>query len=365
MKIGQYISELLYTYDSVTLPGFGTFSTRYEPARFIPEKKIVESPSKIAHFSPEPKHGDSLLVDFIAEKEGKSVEEVTGLLNNMVTEIEHALEAGNQVEIESIGMLHKDLDGILKFEPNRNINFLENYTGVSSIKTPEQKSTIVEADLPQKTATGTTPATSDHKESGTQAISQKKRRIPPKKRKAMTEPEKKESKEKEKLPPALKWTAIVLIPLLLILIIFFLNYNFFVGEDGIFRKTTPVVTEEVEEYFPVQIADEEKEEEEEVIVEVDVPDPEPAFDPYLEPPKPPIDRPVYIVVVGSFRNYTNAQNLALKLRKDGAQLASVLDRTHSGFHRTYSGYYFNLREAEAAKAELDDDLREIAWILHR
>ncbi len=360
IKIGQYISELLYTHDSVTLPGFGTFSTRYESARFIPEKKVVESPSKIAYFSPVPKHGDSLLVQFIAEKEGKSVEEIAEVLNNLVTEIEHTLETGNQVEIESIGMLRKDLDGILKFEPNRNINYLENYTGVATIKTPGQKRTGDKAVLPKETGPDALPVSAVPPEAPAQPISHK-RPIPTKKQKTMTEPKKKESKKKATLSPVLKWTAIVLIPLLVLLIIFFLNYNFFVGEDGIFRKTAPLAIEEVEEYFPDPVIEEQPVEK----LHTPEPDPEPAFNPYLEPPKPPTDRPIYILVVGSFRNSMNAQNLALKLRKEGATLASVLDKTYSGFYRTYYGYYFDLDEAKSVKAGLDDELREIAWILHR
>ncbi len=358
MKIGKYISELLYTHDSVILPGFGIFRTKYEPAKFIPEKKIVESPSKIADFSHEPKHGETPLVQYISKNEGKSIEEVSQILSNVVTEVEHALEAGNQVEIENVGLFRKDVDGMLKFEPNRNVNYLESYTGVSAIKTPEQKKLEEVGTPPKKTKEAADAFSIPGSE--TRPIS-KKESIPTKKPKTMTEPEKKERKEKAKLPPVLKWIAIVLIPILVLLIIFFLNYNYFVGEEGIFRKQPPVYIEEIEEVVPDPVAEEEA-----FIPEPEPePEPEPAFDPYLEPPKPPIDRPVYFVIVGSFRNENNAQDLALELRKEGARLASVFDRIHSGFYRTYYGYYFDLREAESTKAGLDEDLREIAWILHR
>ncbi len=338
MKIGKYISELLHSYDSVLLPGVGTFTKKYEPARFIPEQKIVKSPAKVAHFSPEPKHGDTPLTDYIAEKEAIGIEDVNDHYEKLAREYDHALEAGSTVELELVGSFYKDTDGSLIFEPDRQINYLAGDTGVSQVKTPPPVTATKKTDYQHKTKT--------------------------KKQEAMPEPAKKDKKEKPVLSPALKWVAIILIPLLIILIILFLNYNFFFGEDGFFRKAEPIIMEEPVVIPEPQII-------EEPVIEVpeeditDVIEEVPAFDPYAEPPKPASDRPVYIVVVGSFRSEANARELALKLRKDGRQLASVLDKTHAGFHRTYSGFYYNLNEAKTHKAQLPDELREISWILHR
>jgi len=349
IQIGKYISELLYRHDSVIVPGFGTFSTKYVPARFIPEEKIVESPRKIVDFSPEPKQGDTPLVDYIAEKEGKPHEETAHQIAETLRDVEHSLEAGNRVEFELIGAFHRETDGSLKFEPSRQINYLESDTGLDVVDTPTQKPLIEQKDSEEEPVL---------KKPAVTGISEK-----PKTDEPMKEPDEKapDPERNEGLDPALKWLAIIGIPVLVILIILFWQFNYFFGEEGLFRTSEPVVVEAPVEP-PVEVVDEV----EEIPEPIPEPEPEePPFDPYLEPPKPDIHRPVYYVVVGSFRNQSNAQSLALQLRKDNNRLASVLDRTPAEFHRVYSGWYYDLDEAKRAKQDLDKDQREIAWILHR
>lgn len=352
-QLGRHISELLYTNDSVIVPGFGTFSTKYVPARFIPEEKIVESPRKIVDFSPEPKQGDTPLIDHMAEKEKKSPKEILHNLSKTLRDVEHSLEAGNKVDFERIGTFHRETDGSLKFEPSRQINYLESDTGVDAVETPSQKP-IIEEKEPEEEK-------NDLKVAATGSITK------PKTDDTMKEPEKesprpkKPPKEKEGMDPVLKWLAILGIPLLVILIILFWQFNYFFGEEGVFRSSDPVVVEAPVE-TPVLV-----EEEIEIIPEpTPVPEPvEPPFDPYLEPAKPDMNRPVYFVVVGSFRSQYNAQELALKLRKEDNRLASVMEITPAEFYRVYSGWYYDLDEAKRAKQRLDEALREIAWILHR
>ncbi len=351
MKVGQYISELLYQHESVLLPGFGTFTTKYEPARFIPEQKIVQAPALIVAFNPMPKDGDTVLVDYISEKEGKSSGEIMRNLGELVQETIHALEAGNKVELECIGLFAMEGDGSLLFEPNRHINYLANNTGITHVKTPEQKpvkDTLVAATV-VKTPT---PKTEEKEFSETP------------KKEDMSEPKPKETKDKSALSPALRWIAIILIPLLIILLILFFNYTFFFGTEGLFRKAPPVYIEETVVSPDTDLVAE-PDVVEEATADTYVPTTEDAYDPYLVPPAPDFSRPVYLIVVGSFRNELKANKLALELRKGGAPMAHVLDRTHAGFYRTYYGYYYDLNKAKEQKALLSDEMKEIAWILHR
>lgn len=355
LKLGKHISELLYSHDSVTVPGFGTFSTKYVPARFIPEEKIVESPRKIVDFSPEPKQGETPLIAYMAEKEGKSHDEIHHHLAETQRDVEHALEAGNKVEFELIGTFHRETDGSLRFEPSRQINYLENDTGVDAVDTPPLKPPIEKIESEEEKEALKTAALGTSTKPKTDEI--------------MKEPEKKApgqekpQKGKKGMDPVLKWLAIIGIPLLVILIILFWQFNYFFGDEGLFRSPEPVVVEAPVE-TPVEVIEETEEVPEPT--PTPVPEPEkPLFDPYLEPPKPDLYRPVYYVIVGSFRSQQNAQNLALKLRKEDHRLANVLDLTPAEFHRVYSGWYYDQEEAKAAKQQLDQNLREIAWILHR
>ncbi len=346
IKLGKYISELLYRHDSVILPGFGTFSTKYVPARFIPEEKIVESPRKIVDFSPEPREGETPLIAFMAKKEGKSHEEVLQHISETLMEAEHALEAGNKVAFEMVGTFYRETDGNLKFDASRQVNYLDSDTGVQAVDTPPQKpiDTIKEPDPEPETKKSV-------------AVDKDKK---PQTNETMKEPVKKETKqdhqpkEKESMDPALKWLAIIGLPTLLILIILFWQFNYFFGDDGLFRKSETVVEAPVE--VPAETVEPEP-----PTIEPE----EPPYDPYLKPARPEPGRPVYYIIVGSFRSESNASNLALKLRKEDARLASVLGRTPAEFYRVYYGWYYDLSEAKAEKQKLDEDLREIAWILHR
>lgn len=351
MKVGQYISELLYQHESVLLPGFGTFTTKYEPARFIPEQKIVKAPALTVDFSPMPKDGDTVLADYISEKEGKPAEEVVRHLGELVQETTHALEAGNKVEFEHIGLFVMEADGSILFEPNRHTNYLTNNTGATHVKTPEPKPV---KDAPVVATVAKTPPHQPKEKTLSET--------PKKEDMAKIKPKK--TRDKSTLSPALRWIAIILIPLLIILLILFFNYTFFFGQEGFFRKAPPVYVEETVVSPDTDLVAE-PDVVEETPADTQVPVTEEAFDPYLVPAAPDFSRPVYLIVVGSFRNELKANNLALDLRKGGAKLAHVLDRTHAGFYRTYYGYYYDLNEAKEQKALLPDEMKEIAWILHR
>ncbi len=337
MKVGKYISDLLFHHESIVLPGFGTFSTRYVPARFIPEKKIVESPSKIAHFSPGQTGGDSPLPQYIAEKEGKSVENVVSYLGDMVKEIKYSLESGKKVEFEDLGIFYMDADGNYQFEPNREVNYLDQATDVPRVVTPPNLDSSKQDSRPAPVGVPDEAYSSNQKS------------------------EENMKEKKTKLPPAVRWLAYILIPLLIILILLFANFSFFFGEGGLLRRGERPVAERTAEEARPETAPAEEITEPEAITEEEAE----IADPTAEPPRPEPGRNVYYIVVGSFRNEVKARSLAEDLRKEGASLAHVLGSTPSNYFRVCYGYYYELEEAERQKAGLSDDLRQVAWILHR
>ncbi len=364
MQLGKYISDLLYHHDQVILPGFGAFSTRYVPAKFIPDKKIVESPTKVAEFSPEPSTGSTPLIAYMAEKEGRSIDWVNDFLKKLVKEIVSSIESGNKVEFEYLGVFQLDADGLLQFIPDPKVNYLKEDTGLSQVKAPEQKE--VEADIKP-------PPVSPAKDKKTMPEAK-----PPAAAKKTIKKQKEEPEyshinihdpmkiKMTNLPPALKWLAYVIIPLLVILIIMFVNFNFFFGEGGLFRELgkdeskRPAVVFPPAEPTPPAIT------ERPVEPPAAVAEPAPAEpEPVVAPAKPEPGRKTYYIVVGSFRNERNATRLAENLRNQGAHQAQVFMRTPSDFHRVCYAFYYDLAEAEAAKARMPAEFREIAWILHR
>ena len=52
MKIEQYISQLLYRYQCVTVPGFGAFLTEFQSAQLDENSHSFYPPKKMISFNP-------------------------------------------------------------------------------------------------------------------------------------------------------------------------------------------------------------------------------------------------------------------------------------------------------------------------
>ncbi len=369
MRLGKHISALLHEHENVTVPGFGTFTRHYLPAKFIPEKKVVEPPKKIADFNAEPSAGKTPLIAYMAEKEGVTEEEITRFVEDVVREIRMTLDAGKTVELEKLGRFRKKADGELLFEAHPDINYLAETLDGGAVKTPEQHADRVPDPLPpheeetettqaqinepsgenpadeiQHTAYTDEPDSDTHQQSDTQNQT------------TMTDPEK-----KKKIPAALKWLMIIGIPLLVIAVVLLLNVNYFFGEEGLVSNCRIFSPEQEEVIAPPDEAPATVDEE---VTEPDIPDPaekDAAEDVFTPEP----DRPVYYLVVGSFRNRENALELVRELEVIGADRASLLEKTPSHYHRVSYGFYHDLEEARKHKENLPEELRTVAWILHR
>jgi len=140
MKIGKYISDLLFENDFVILPDVGEFSTKYIPAKFIPELKKVESPSKVITFNERNKTGGGLLIEYIAKKENISSIQSREFVNRFVSEMKNSLHTGKKVELEKVGSFSRDEHGLLVFEADTSINYLSDSIGMTPVKEPAKKS---------------------------------------------------------------------------------------------------------------------------------------------------------------------------------------------------------------------------------
>ena len=80
MEIKSYINDLLYQYECVTIPEFGSFLTRKIPAKisfdgtFTPPKKEVSFNSLL-------KTNDGILAKHIAQKTNSNYESILKLIN--------------------------------------------------------------------------------------------------------------------------------------------------------------------------------------------------------------------------------------------------------------------------------------------
>jgi len=375
MKIGKYISELLFENDFVILPEMGEFSTKYIPAKFVPELKKVESPSKVITFNESNKSGGGLLIEYIARKENISSGEAREFVSNFVNEMQDSLKSGKKVELENVGVFSMSESGQLVFDADTSINYLADSAGMPSVKEPEKKSeeeAKTELDKALDDARAVPPAEPRKPEvkeeiKSTQPVSQsasaasqpekpkEEKVIPPTPRKKVMV----KKKQTSGLSPAVKWVALTVVPLLIIIIVLALNYDYLFGEKSVFRQRE-VAPEpaRVETLAPTPV----EEEEDVPVVTEEVVQPAPRE---ATPATPEPGRRVYHIIVGSFEEEHAAIIMAEELRARGATNATVFPINPLGFYRVSYGFYYNLNEAEQELAIVQEDVNANAWILHR
>lgn len=137
MEISQHIKDLLYTHDSVVLPGFGTFSARYTPATVDETTNTMSPPSKTILFDAEKTKSTGLLERHMAQREGISAGDAGKQIDEFVKTVKSKLKAGKQVSFAELGFFEviKDNQLLFTYEPSGNL-LLKSY-GLSKISLPE------------------------------------------------------------------------------------------------------------------------------------------------------------------------------------------------------------------------------------
>lgn len=135
MNIDFYISELLYTNDCVILPGFGGFVTSYTSAKIHPVNHTFYPPSKNILFNSKLTRDDGLLLDFISLEENISYAEAKSRVASYVRELEEKILNGKRIELNRVGVFFLDKKQNLLFDPDSDINYLEESFSLPTIVT--------------------------------------------------------------------------------------------------------------------------------------------------------------------------------------------------------------------------------------
>ncbi|MCM5662235.1 HU domain-containing protein [Galbibacter mesophilus] len=136
MRIENYISDLLYRYECVTVPSFGAFITQYQPAKVHANTNAFYPPSKSIAFNEQLKSNDGLLTKYVAESLKISFEEATQKLEATVLTWKKALENGEKIELKNVGELWLGAEKKLLFQPSYHVNYLTSSFGLSSFVSP-------------------------------------------------------------------------------------------------------------------------------------------------------------------------------------------------------------------------------------
>lgn len=143
MKIEQYISELLYKYDCVIVPGLGGFVANYKSATIQPIQNTFSPPSKSISFNKNLSNNDGLLANFIAQQESFSFDVASKKIEDYVVKINRNLKLKKNISLVGVGTLFLDSENRLQFEPANSANYLlESYGLPVYQKQPIKRITI-------------------------------------------------------------------------------------------------------------------------------------------------------------------------------------------------------------------------------
>jgi hypothetical protein len=147
MQLSQYISELLYRYECVVVPGLGAFLTHKVSAEIDAQAQVFSPPKKRLSFNEQLQQNDGVLANHIATSEKVSYENALAKIAKQVAEIQQSLKQNETVSIKYVGDLSRRKTGTLEFEPSYHLNYMTAAFGLSQFVSPE-----VKRDLPLKSA---------------------------------------------------------------------------------------------------------------------------------------------------------------------------------------------------------------------
>ena len=137
MQIEKHISDLLYRYQCVTVPGFGAFLTETVSANVTGSASSFFPPKKVVSFNANVKNNDGLLANHVALQEKMSYELAVIKIGDVVNEWTYLLQNRNRVVLKNIGEISVNNEMNWVFEPANTVNYLTDSFGLTPFVSPE------------------------------------------------------------------------------------------------------------------------------------------------------------------------------------------------------------------------------------
>lgn len=137
MQIEKHISDLLYRYQCVTVPGFGAFLTETVSAHVTGSASSFFPPKKVVSFNANVKNNDGLLANHVALQEKMSYELAVIKIGDVVNEWTYLLQNRNRVVLKNIGEISVNNEMNWVFEPANTVNYLIDSFGLTPFVSPE------------------------------------------------------------------------------------------------------------------------------------------------------------------------------------------------------------------------------------
>ncbi|MGB5555547.1 MAG: SPOR domain-containing protein, partial [Flavobacteriaceae bacterium] len=133
MALEHYITELLYRYNCVVVPGFGAFLTQMKSAVIDTKANTFYPPSKSLSFNAQLISNDGLLVSYMATSEKVSYDDMLAKVDDLVKTWKSRLAKGERLTLGNIGEIYTNNDAKLVFLPTDRVNYLKSSFGLSPV----------------------------------------------------------------------------------------------------------------------------------------------------------------------------------------------------------------------------------------
>ena len=307
MQLQSYISDLLYRYECVTVPDFGSFLTQQVSANINKSTNTFYPPKKTLSFNEQIQKNDGLLAHYIADVEKIPFEVANEKIKKRVKILKSLLTQGETLTFQNIGDIVFNREGKIQFEPSYHLNYLTDAFGLSSFVSPAVTRAVYRetaTNLENKAPIAFTP-------------------------------------ERRKKTPYLKYAAIAIIALTL---------GGFIASN----------------YYVNQIETHNQLAQEQAFQELDNKIQQATF--VIENPLPAITLNVskqlgnYHIVAGAFRVEENSHKKVLQLKEQGYN-ARIIGMNKYGLHEVVYGSYETGQEALIALRNIRKASNKDAWLL--
>jgi hypothetical protein len=132
MQLSNYISNLLFDHDCVTVPGFGSFLGNYKSAQYDFKEQKFHPPSKQISFNSQIKDNDGLLAKNISKELDLPYDQAVKKIHQEVLTWTKKITT-ETIVLKNIGELYLSTEDKITFIPSNELNHLKESFGLSPI----------------------------------------------------------------------------------------------------------------------------------------------------------------------------------------------------------------------------------------
>ena len=140
MQLSIHISNLLFNYDCVTVPGFGSFLGNYKSAEYDYKEQKFHPPYKQISFNSQIKDNDGLLAKNVSKNLDITYDEAVKKIHFEVLNWTKKIKS-ETVVLKNIGELYLSKEDKINFIPSKDLNHLKESFGLPPLFVSELKNT--------------------------------------------------------------------------------------------------------------------------------------------------------------------------------------------------------------------------------